>query len=158
MSKMVRLFFFTSVLVMFLAQACTIVGERGLLSVSDGPGESCAVPAAAITKTEIDYAADVVPILQDKGCIGCHGGTAGVKFDEFPDIISVGTTTGGPIVIPCDFEASTLFSKISPTCDSPFKSKMPIGGDPLTEEEAGIIQQWIAEGANGTFDAGTCVQ
>ncbi|MEC9072629.1 MAG: c-type cytochrome domain-containing protein [Myxococcota bacterium] len=85
------------------------------------------------------------------GCTGCHGGSGGLPLDTYEGVMGDGNN--GPAVVPGDHQASNLYTKC--ISDPPFGSVMPIGKDPLSDEELETIANWIDAGAHETCEAST---
>ena len=108
---------------------------------------------AAIGAPTVSFAADVLPVLENAGCLsaGCHGGafpSSNYSMASYQDMFVAGDEAMAfedcPIV-PGDPDASYLFEKISPSPRT--GARMPFLADPLSDEEIELIRTWIAEGA-----------
>lgn len=94
---------------------------------------------------KIDFNAQVRPIF-NKNCISCHGGVKqsggfGLVFREN----ALAETANGKIgIVPGHPNKSELISRI--THKNP-EMRMPLEGDPLSEEEIEILTKWIEQGA-----------
>ena len=95
------------------------------------------------------YDAEIRPILQRScGGEGCHIGqsTSGVDLSTYDSILaSVGEQYGGPVVVARDADASPLVDKIQ-SAEPEAGSRMPLGGEPLSDLEIGLVRQWIHDG------------
>lgn len=94
----------------------------------------------------VSFTDSVWPIVQER-CISCHGGEkdkGGLKMDSLEAFTKGGED--GPIFVAGKPEESALYKLIILPKDDP--DIMPAKGDPLTADQAKIIQTWIAEGAN----------
>jgi hypothetical protein len=91
----------------------------------------------------ISFGDDVVPILQQKGCTGCHGSNGGLAVTPRAALLAGGDH--GPVVVPRRSAESNLIRKLG--TDPPFGSRMPAGGAPLTAEQVRVIADWIDQGA-----------
>jgi hypothetical protein len=105
----------------------------------------------------VSFATQIRPILSRPmaGC-GCHVPTAagagpatqitGLDLSTLASLRAGGHNSGSRIVVsmaPC---TSILYQKVDEA--PPFGSRMPLGGPPyLTEDEIGLIHDWISEGA-----------
>jgi WD40 repeat protein len=102
------------------------------------------VHAAAPAKP-VSFIRDVAPLLKEK-CIGCHGAKNPkgkldmTKYASFRK----GGTKDDPLV-PGKPDESYLIMVLSATD----KTRMPPrdSGDPLTKDQIGLVERWIAEGA-----------
>ena len=129
-----------SLLATLVFASCTEVGDPAL--VIERPLE---VPSGPLS-----FTAHIEPILQDTGCVGCHGsggGFAGLDTTT-PEALRAGGDTGAA-VIPCDSAASLLWQRVR-DCE------MPASGGCLDDIEVATIARWIDQGASGIFDAQIC--
>jgi hypothetical protein len=105
------------------------------------------------------FAADVLPILQNNGCLSHHmtGAWDGVESASGnAAIISYLTTTASSqcgadkLVSGGDAADSYLYQKVSGTFKTPCKQSdpMPEGSGPLPTSQSDVIKQWINAGAN----------
>ncbi len=95
-------------------------------------------------RDEVDYLADVKPILRQR-CFSCHGGLkqkASLRLDTVQLAIQGGDS--GPALMPHHPASSLIVSRIS---DPDKLTRMPPEGDPLTPEQITIIRNWVAQGA-----------
>lgn len=122
----------------------------GLVAVTLGISGVVGTPARAEDDTKDDakkasaktFNDDVLPIFRTK-CIRCHAGVepkAELNLTQ-PSSFLVGGKSGAIIRIRAA-ETSLLYEKIS-------SDQMPPEGQKLTDEEKGIIRQWINDGAAG---------
>ena len=106
----------------------------------------------------VSFSADVKPIFEEH-CIECHGksgegvATSGFSVRDY-DSVMKGTDLG-PVVVPGSSMSSTLYlvvaQKTAPEIHMPphHREAWAEGrGQPLTEDQVGIIQAWIDQGAN----------
>src|SRR5712691_8876269 len=103
-----------------------------------GPDEPPKAPPAKSPTFE----SDVVPILKNRTCLGCHG--TGVKMKELNLSTYQSALQGseaGPVIVAGKPEESRLFRMVK-------DGVMPPGGKiHLSDEELGIIRGWIESGA-----------
>ncbi|WP_182871124.1 DUF1553 domain-containing protein [Rhodopirellula sp. JC639] len=95
--------------------------------------------------TKIDFQKQIQPILAKK-CYACHGpdeAESGLEFTS-RDAALAETESGSFAIVPGDVEASLLIERI--TTEDEFE-RMPPEGDPVTEDEAALLREWIAAGA-----------
>lgn len=89
--------------------------------------------------------AEVAVIISKYHCTVCHGGTeprAGLNLETRASLIKGGKD--GPAVIPGQPGKSELILRLKGLSEP----RMPYTGPPwLTDEEVGVIEQWIAAGA-----------
>ena len=95
---------------------------------------------------QVSYFRDVLPILRQKNCTGCHqpakkGGE--YVMTEFASLLK-GGETGEAAIVPGKPAESYLISQITPTDG---KADMPKDGPPLSAEQIAIITKWIEQGA-----------
>jgi len=104
----------------------------------------------------VRFARDIQPLLLrlEGGCVPCHDRDAdnnigftlgGLDLSSHVGVVAGGVRSGSSNVLPgrpCD---SVLYQKVSP--GPPYGGRMPLNGPPfLTEDEIGLIHDWIAEG------------
>ncbi len=97
----------------------------------------------------IRFIKDIAPLLQEK-CFHCHGGdqTRGqLRLVTFEGIQRGGAN--GPLFRGANTANSRLLMRLRGQGDG---EQMPPDDDPLSEEQIGMIEQWIAAGA--PFDGG----
>ena len=96
-----------------------------------------------------DYASDIQPIF-DTNCTNCHGYPnqyGDLILFSYQDVINSGT------VVPGDASSSSLYDRIT---RSEFENgNMPPEGS-LSQEEIGLIEAWINNGANETDAVAGC--
>ncbi len=106
---------------------------------------------AAANAAEIDFARDVYPILK-KSCLACHNATKS-KADlnlESPQLMRTGGESG-PAVIPGKSAESLIFqasAHLDPDLEMPPPGNK-VKATALTQEQLGVLQRWIDEGALG---------
>jgi len=109
------------------------------------------------TRSEVSFSSDVQPIFE-KHCIECHESAGeGVTASGFSvhdyDSVMKGTSLG-KVVVPGSSMSSTLYlvvaQKTAPEIHMPPHHSQAWAegrGSPLSDDEVGIIQAWIDEGA-----------
>lgn len=93
---------------------------------------------------EVQFEEDVEPILKQH-CIDCHGPDeqeSRFRLDRLASLLS-GGDSGEPAIVPGDPKSSYLVKLIRHK--EPGKEMPP--EDPLSEEQIGLIEKWIATGA-----------
>ncbi len=108
-----------------------------------GPVESPPAPPAPSSGTTVSYRNDILPVLENAGCVGCHGGTSGLTVGSVAGLLRGGLH--GPAVIPGKADSSNIVRKISP--NPPFGDRMPQGGPYLSSATIQLIRTWIDQGA-----------
>lgn len=115
-------------------------------------------------KKTVSFADDIRPMIKrsasdpdSKGCYPCHDGKAakhvgvdlgGLDLATLGKLREGGGTSGTKIVIPGDPTNSAIIQKLKGTYA--FGTRMPKSGPPFwSDEEIAIVEQWIAEGAQG---------
>ena len=97
------------------------------------------------TRKQIDYSADVKPILNKK-CISCHGGVrqqANLSF-LFRDDALKKCKSDKYAIVPGDVEHSEMIRRI--TSNDP-EDRMPYHHDPLSKEDIQTLKDWVKQGA-----------
>ena len=99
---------------------------------------------------KVDFVKQIKPILESK-CVECHGPED--PEGEFSLNTKVGAMKGGAdgkSIIPGKAAESKLFELI--TLENDDSLRMPMEGDPLSNEQIQLIKRWINEGANWPDD------
>ena len=113
---------------------------------------SATVANPPIVPPGVDYATQIQPIFSTN-CVGCHGGSSNLYLNSLAGVQAGGAR--GPIVVACDPDHSNLPGKLSP--NPPFGARMPRSGPPyLPPADIALIRQWIADGAQMTYDPNAC--
>lgn len=94
---------------------------------------------------EISYNRDIRPIVNNK-CISCHGGVkqSGGFSLLFEEEAKATTESGKLAIIPGDSKNSEMIKRVN---HQDTDLRMPLGKEPLTEEEIQLIADWIDQGA-----------
>ena len=93
----------------------------------------------------IDYNTQIKPIL-NKHCISCHGGVkqnGGFGLLTREHALAI-TESEKPAIVPGNAHTSEMIQRL--TAEDP-EIRMPLDADPLSDEDIGILKQWIDEGA-----------
>jgi mono/diheme cytochrome c family protein len=90
----------------------------------------------------VSFVNQIAPIFKEH-CLGCHGSEAkgGLRLDTFAGLEKGGKS--GPLVVSGDPDNSLLMGRLL----IPGDTRMPKGGQPLTEVECTKIADWIRRGA-----------
>ncbi len=101
------------------------------------------------TSTGISLQKDLLPIIQNNGCLGCHGGSGQLNIDGnnlHASIVNVKRKSdpSSTYVIPNDPNNSYLLLKLKP--NPPSGARMPRGGA-LAADEIQKFEDWIKQGA-----------
>lgn len=91
------------------------------------------------------YDPDILSIIGDYGCAGCHGGSGGLTVTPYASLMTTGDHA--PVVVANDSN-SVLVRKLKGTAT--FGSRMPLGGPYLSDAEIRTVVQWIMEGARAS--------
>src|SRR5579864_1793885 len=94
----------------------------------------------------VDYDRQVHPILAAK-CFACHSQekrSGGLSLATYEDVLNGGRS--GAVVRPGNSSGSLIVQRINGSV----KTRMPLGGPPLSPAEIGIITSWIDTGARLT--------
>ena len=94
---------------------------------------------------KINFSEQVWPILKEN-CFQCHGADkqkGSLRLDRVTEIATL--VEEGHVIKPHKPEESELFELIS--LPAGHDDRMPAEGDPLSEKQIEIIEQWISEGA-----------
>ncbi len=97
---------------------------------------------------DVDYLRDIKPVLTAR-CYACHGALkqeAELRLDTV-SLMRKGSYTG-PVIEPGKVEESYLVDALSGSAGF----RMPPEGEPLSDEQIGMIQSWIAAGAPAPED------
>ena len=86
---------------------------------------------------QVDYDSQIQPIFNFE-CTQCHGNSAGLNLSSYANIML--GSNNGDVVIPYNHSTSELWIRAN-------SGQMPPGNDDLTDEQVGLIAQWIDEGA-----------
>lgn len=108
------------------------------------------------SKAEIDFEKQILPILQNR-CFSCHsasktasdGTNTKPKGDvQLDSVKGIEESRHGEVIIAGEPDDNLLYQRI--TLPEGETGIMPPSeaGDPLTEQETGLIQKWIEDGAN----------
>jgi len=89
---------------------------------------------------------DILPLLEKK-CLACHSqgdrSMAGLDLQTLAAVMAGGTA--GPVVVPGNPEDSRFWVMVR-------DGKMPMGGEPLSDEEKQLVRTWIEQGQFPTRD------
>ena len=103
------------------------------------------IAPGAILSAEVDYAADIKPLLMEK-CAACHGALkqeAGLRLDA-SQLIRRGSEEGA-VVVSGNANESTLLQRVSAR-DSAERMPPEGEGEPLDDEQIELLRRWISAG------------
>ena len=106
---------------------------------------AAAALSLAPARAAVDFAKDVVPILQSR-CVECHGPDkqkGKLRLDSKADLLKGGKD--GEVVKPGDAANSEVVKRILLPKDN--DDRMPSKGEPLTAAQIETLKNWINEGA-----------
>lgn len=107
------------------------------------------LPAPGTAHETLDFNAIEEILSANCGGGSCHINqtTSGVNLTTYESLMgSTGVQYGGPIVVAGSPSRSPLIDKVlMPTPDH--GSRMPLGGEPLSEQEIDMLLDWISDGA-----------
>ncbi len=97
-------------------------------------------------EADVEFTRDIRPILSEK-CFRCHGPDeearlGELRLDEYAGAVE--ERAGRRAIAPGAPEASELIARVK--TDDPAR-RMPLGGDPLTEGQISLLEEWISAGA-----------
>ena len=97
---------------------------------------------------QVDFNHDILPVFAEN-CIKCHGMDDKAADLGLDSAIALSeANVDGKIIVPGNPEESELFKRISLPADDGDIMPPTGAGDPLTQEQIGLIRQWIEAGAN----------
>src|SRR5262245_47532230 len=105
------------------------------------------LPAAA--SHTVTFAEDVQPILTSR-CVQCHSSKTvmgGLRLDSSRALAG---GLSGKVILPGNSAESLLIKMIAGRIEG---KRMPLTGDPLSEEQIGIFRRWIDDGASWPEDS-----
>ncbi|MGH9340424.1 MAG: PSD1 and planctomycete cytochrome C domain-containing protein [Acidobacteriota bacterium] len=94
---------------------------------------------------QVNFSQDIQPILE-KSCYSCHGPAmqmAELRLDSRDRVLTGGAS--GKIIQPGSARESLLYQRVTGLNGL---TRMPMGGDPLSEEQLVLIRAWIDQGAD----------
>ena len=101
----------------------------------------------ASDKTGVTYATDIKPVFE-KACAKCHGPEkqkANLRLDSLAAALKGSDI--GPVIVPGESARSKLVHCVARLGDEGEFMPPPGKGDPLTNEQIGLIRAWIDQGA-----------
>lgn len=124
------------------------------MMISHGfPFFALSLSLSSLTASAVDYEKDIAPIFEES-CIDCHGPNkekSGLRMDQRALMLK-GGDTGIATIVPGDWEGSYLMEVVTHLDED---MAMPPKGDPLTEKEIKLLEEWVTAGAEwpGQMDA-----
>ncbi len=97
----------------------------------------------------VDFKREIEPIFKS-ACVDCHGASRAMgqlRLDSKQAAMKGGIS--GPVIIPGKSRESRLMARI---LGEGGESRMPMGGEPLTDARIELIRRWIDEGATWPED------
>jgi hypothetical protein len=99
----------------------------------------------SINGNKVDFNSEIRPILNSK-CTACHGGVkkaGGISFIYRELALGKGES-GKTCIVPGDPTKSEFITRLS---SHDKELRMPLGKEPLTEQEIELLRRWISQGA-----------
>jgi len=130
-----------------------LLGAAAALAVGMNVGVASAAELPPASDKQVDFKADIWPIFQSK-CVECHGAEkkkSGLRMHTKEEAMKGGTE--GPMIVAGKSAESLLVQLIAGTNEN--FDRMPPEGDPLTDEQIGLVRAWIDQGANWPDDFAT---
>jgi hypothetical protein len=131
-------------------------GRTISLAPSSGATIGGSTGSSAGGTTTVDFATQIQPIF-DRNCAlsGCHASdtaSAGLILDagqSYANLVNVASSEVGPDkrVAPGNSAASYLIEKLT-RAQPRAGSRMPLGSEPLPDNQIALIRTWIDEGAH----------
>jgi hypothetical protein len=139
--------------------------ERAALAEKDDTGTSSFDAATDGAPRTVFFGRDIRPLINRdavanpdaRGCFPCHNSRAakhvgldlgGLDLTTLGSLRKGGGTSGTNIVKPGDPKGSAIVQKLRGTY--PYGTRMPKNGPPFwSDDEIGLVEQWILEGAQG---------
>lgn len=126
-----------------LIAACllTWTTAANLAAQGTSPDSTRNLPAAA--SRAVEFAKDIQPILGSR-CLQCHSSKnlmGGLRLDSAKALAG---GLSGKVIVPGKSAESLLVKMIGGQIEG---KRMPMAGDPLTDEQVGLIRRWIDDGA-----------
>jgi hypothetical protein len=134
---------FATVIVCSLFLLAVGCKDKGSDPVSPQTGTTPTPIVPVVPDTIVSFANNVLPIIGNYGCTGCHGGTSGLFVGTVAQLKQGGLH--GPAVVSGSSATSNLALKISAT--PPFGARMPRGGPYMPDSVQLVIRRWIDQGA-----------
>ncbi|MDP8246083.1 MAG: PSD1 and planctomycete cytochrome C domain-containing protein [Candidatus Hinthialibacter antarcticus] len=128
-----------------------ILSALSLTALAGDPPTSLPEPAEGA----FNFVQDIQPVFESR-CVVCHGEKmqkGSFRLDRKADALTGGGT--GRAIIPGDSANSPLVQMVAGVGDRP---RMPIGGDPLSEEQVALLRAWIDQGAEWPDDGSSMSQ
>src|SRR5688572_5331745 len=125
-----------------LLLALAAFGPLALVAYLSAPVEAQS-PTTAPTPVQIEYFEKSVRPVLTENCASCHGNGAagGLRLDSREAALEGGKS--GPAIVPGDPDKSLLMAAVRHTG----ATKMPLGGDKLSDAKLQALATWIKDGA-----------
>jgi Protein of unknown function (DUF1549)/Protein of unknown function (DUF1553)/Planctomycete cytochrome C len=121
--------------------ALALIGPSTPRSASAQASDEEKLPPPA--KVQVDFRRDIEPLLKEK-CQSCHGATqqlSGLRLDTRSSALSGGNS--GTVIQPGNSRESRLIHLVAGINK---ELRMPMTGDPLTNEQVALLRAWIDQG------------
>jgi len=120
-----------------------------------GSGRTIGGTVAVVPPSGVDFKTQIQPIFTNNcafsGCHAAGSASGGMVLDagqSYANLVNVTSSEVGPTkrVVPKNSAASYIIRKLTLTAPG-FGERMPLGGDPLPDDQINLIKTWIDEGA-----------
>ncbi len=104
------------------------------------------------SSSQVDFATEILPIFE-KSCYSCHGSKQqmrGLRLDSKKLALAGGQS--GKVIYPYKASESPLYRRVAGISD---EARMPMGGEPLDQQQIALIRAWIDQGANWPDEVGS---
>src|SRR5947209_3772943 len=127
----------------------------GIAAVGCGGGRTIGAAGTVVTPTGVDFKTQIQPIFTRNCALsGCHAtdsASGGMILDagqSYAHLVNVASSEVAPDkrVVPGNSAASYIIEKLTHTAPRS-GDRMPLGGDPLPDDQINLIKTWIDEGA-----------
>ena len=130
-----------------IAVVAVVVGIQmsGLHARAQGTPDSA-------SSSKVEFAREILPLFE-KSCYSCHGPKQqmrGLRLDSKKLALAGGQS--GKVIYPYNATESPLYRRVAGVGDEP---QMPMGGEPLDQEQIALIRAWIDQGANWPDEVGS---
>ena len=112
---------------------------------AQGTPDSASPSLGSASSSKVDFAREILPIFE-KSCYSCHGPKQqmhGLRLDSKKLALAGGHS--GKVIYPHKATESPLYRRVAGIGNEP---RMPMGGEPLAQQQIALIRAWIDQGAN----------
>ncbi|HEU0007842.1 MAG TPA: PSD1 and planctomycete cytochrome C domain-containing protein, partial [Terriglobia bacterium] len=122
---------------------CMLLCTTAVNSAVQNKEQELAPRLPAPASRAVEFAKDIQPILASR-CVQCHSSKnimGGLRLDSTKALAG---GLSGKVILPGKSAESLLVKMIGGQIEG---KRMPMTGDPLTDEQVGLIRRWIDDGA-----------